>query len=89
MTTDLKFFYSKFYLNGKQIKTSEIEGYTSNCEPSQLIGETKFNDYTIESIDRVLPNDANAAEFDECSKIIKYSPDEIWRIHLKEKQIAA
>ncbi|RAM51194.1 MAG: hypothetical protein C6Y22_12565 [Hapalosiphonaceae cyanobacterium JJU2] len=63
--------------------------YTSNCEPSQLIGETKFNDYIIESIDRVLPSDENTAEFDECSKIIKYLPDEIWRIHLKENQIAA
>ncbi|MGJ5675247.1 MAG: hypothetical protein ACR9NN_16825 [Nostochopsis sp.] len=89
MTEDLKFFYSKFYLNGKQIKVDEIEGYTSNCEPSQLIGETKFNDYIIESVERVLPNDENAAEFDECSKIIKYPADEIWRIYLKENEIAA
>ncbi|NWF58106.1 MAG: hypothetical protein HXY43_01995 [Fischerella sp.] len=84
MTEDLKFYYSKYYLNGKQIKADEIEGYTQHFNENELIGQTLFDHYVVESVERVLPTPENAQEFAECSKIIKYPVDEIWRIHLKQ-----
>lgn len=84
MSEKLKTYFRKIYCDGQQLIDNELECYTQHFNENELIGQTLFNNYVVESVERVQPSSDNAQEFAECSEVIKYPVDEIWRIYVKQ-----